>query len=73
MHIDSYLNELQKTWRYTIEELNDIKVKMAYYASDATMDSDVRKEAERICQVDNSFGEAMNKVADMIEEDLENE
>lgn len=71
--IDTYLKELHDSWGYTIEELNDIKSQMAAYAMDAVMDSAVRKEAERICQIDNAFGEGMNKLADMIEEDLEQE
>lgn len=61
MHIDSYLNELQETWGYSIEELNDIKVKMAYYASDATMSSDVRKEAWTIAQENNEKYEESRK------------
>lgn len=61
MHIDSYLNELQETWGYTIEELNDIKAKMAYYASDATMDSDVRKEAWKIAEENNEKYEESRK------------
>ena len=61
MHIDSYLNQLQETWGYTIEELNDIKAKMAYYASDATMSSDVRKEAWKIAEENNKKYEESRK------------
>lgn len=46
MIVDKYLNSLEKTWDYTQEELNDIKEKMISYASDATMDSEVRREIE---------------------------
>lgn len=48
--IASQLLELQQTWGYTIEELNDIKIHMANYALAALMDSEVRKEAEEICK-----------------------
>jgi hypothetical protein len=69
--IETYLKELKDTWDFTTETLNDIKSQMAAYAMDAVMDSAVRKEAEKIVNLDNLFGESMNKVADVIEKDLE--
>ncbi len=62
--IDTYLKELEDTWGYTPEELTHIKSQMAAYAMDAIMDSAVRREAEKIDQLDNLFGEAINKIKD---------
>lgn len=71
--IERYLTELKDTWSYTPEELTHIKTLMASYAFNACIDSVVRKEAERIVQLDEKFGSGMNRVADAIEEDLDNE
>ena len=55
--IDTYLNELKETWDFSSEQLVDIKAKMAYYASDSTMSSDVRKEAWKIAEENNRIYE----------------
>lgn len=69
--IETYLKELKDTWSYTPEELTHIKSLMASYAFGACIDSAVRKEAERIVELDEKFGAGMNKVADVIEKELE--
>ena len=65
--IDTYLKELEDTWSYTQEELNHIKVLMANYAFCACIDSDVRKEAEKIVELEEKFGSGMNKIAESYE------
>ncbi len=47
--IQNLLDELQTTWDFGPEELADIKVKMARYATDAVFDSEIRHEAYVIC------------------------
>jgi hypothetical protein len=42
--LEEILNELQKSWDYTTEEINDIREKMAVFAFHAISDIDVRRE-----------------------------
>lgn len=48
-YMDRILYELQQTWGYTIEELYDIKSRMANFGLACLMDSHVAQEAECIC------------------------
>ena len=50
-YIQTHLDELEKTWDFTQEELNDIKERMAGYAVDALVDSQVADEATFLCLI----------------------
>lgn len=47
--IQNLLDELKTTWDFGPEELADIKIKMASYATGAVFDSAIRHEAYVIC------------------------
>jgi hypothetical protein len=50
--IENYIEELRDTWDLTSEELNHIRLVMAKYALNATIDSHIRSEAETITKVE---------------------
>ena len=49
--IQKLLDELQETWDYTTEELNDIRDKMVEYAFYATIDSSVSEEVMYLTEI----------------------
>jgi len=46
--LEKTLKELENTWDYTQEELNDISEKMRGFAWACLMDSEVREELEKL-------------------------
>ena len=48
LHIDKYLNSLYTKWKFTTDQLNDIKLNMAMYANDIIINNDTKIENESI-------------------------